>query len=237
MPLAVDRGATDTYEGQAAIFLKKSPAVQPPHYVAAEFICAQLANQIRLPVPPSFVAELPGEEDRPAFTALAFNLAGGSTPPIIPAEAVAAEPDLCTGVIVFDAWIINIDRHTKNISFQALRVPHKLNVFDHSHTLFFYPDNFTHFADKLGITGERGSRHCLLDALPTAQHVGKWVERIGRVPADIIRELCQDAVDLGLPQDVADSTAVSLIDRKDRLGAVIAASRAEFLSVVDWPML
>ena len=153
VPLAVDRGATDIYEGQAAIFLKKSPAVQPPHYVAAEFICAQLANQIRLPVPPSFVAELPGEEDRPAFTALAFNLAGGSTPPIIPAEAVAAEPDLCTGVIVFDAWIINIDRHTKNISFQALRVPHKLNVFDHSHTLFFYPDNFTHFAHKLGITG------------------------------------------------------------------------------------
>lgn len=28
------------------------------------------------------------------------------------------------------------DRHPKNISFQALREPHRSNVFDHSHALF-----------------------------------------------------------------------------------------------------
>ena len=54
----------------------KPPAVPPPHYVAAEYVCAELARLIRLPVPPSFVAELPGEEDRPHPSSAEFNLYG-----------------------------------------------------------------------------------------------------------------------------------------------------------------
>jgi hypothetical protein len=240
IPLTIDRGVTDTYQGQAAIFLKKSPPVPPPYYAAVEFICAELAKQIRLPVPPSFVAELPGEEDRPAFTCLAFNLSGGSTPPIDPAEAVAAEPDLCTGVLMFDIWIVNTDRHVRNVSFQALRRPHRLNIFDHGHALIFYPDSLTHFANRLGIIGPpngRGNRHCFLDVLASAQYVMKWIERIGRVPDDIIREICQDAGDLGLPDQLSADTATFLISRRDRLAQLVADHRAEFRQIADWPLL
>jgi hypothetical protein len=237
--LVTDRGASDTYIAQASAYLKKPAPSPPPYDVAAEYICSELAHQLRLPVPPSFVAELPGEEATPAFTCLAFNLAGGRTPEIDPVQAIAAEPDLCTGVLVFDIWIVNIDRHTRNISFQALRTPHRLNVFDHSHALFFYPDGWSYFANRLGITGEpgRGNRHCLLDVLDSAMYIPKWVERISKVPNYVIKEIFSDAVELGLPANLASDGARFFIDRRDRLASLIAAHRAEFSAVTDWPLI
>jgi hypothetical protein len=236
---AGESGVTETYEGQAAVFLKKPAAVQPPYYVAAEYVCAELARLIRLPVPPSFVAELPGEENRPAFTSLGFNLSGGATPPIDPDEAVAADPDLSTAVVLFDIWIVNTDRHRKNISFLSTRTPHRFNVFDHSHALFYHTDTITFYQNRLAISGipDRGNRHCLLDALNTSRFVGKWLDRIRRVPVDLIQEVLADAVDLGLPEPLATATALFLIDRRDRLWDLVKTHRREFTQVADWPFV
>lgn len=236
VPLIVGRGATDTYTAEASVYLKKPPPSPPPYYVAAEYICSELAHQLRLPVPPSFVAELPGEP-APVFCSLAFNLAGTPAPNVDPALATSEEPDLCSGVIVFDAWIVNTDRHAGNVSFQATRSPHRLNIFDHSHALFFYADWSTFFSDELGITGNRGNRHCFLDLLPTGQHVAKWVERIKRIPEYVITEIFNDAIELGLPEQLAADGARFMIDRRDRLGAIIDANRHEFSSVSDWPIV
>lgn len=236
-PLTVDRGASDTYTTDAAVFLKKRGSGPPPYEVANEYICAELARQLRLPVPASFVVELPGEESTPAFAALAFNLGGGRTPPIDPGVAVREEPELCTAVVLFDAWVVNTDRHAGNISFQVARPPHRLNVFDHSHALFRWSDSLTYCVNELGITGDRGNRHCLLNALPTAQYIPGWLERIARIPEYIVSEVLRDAVELGLPQQLAEDGARFLIDRRTRLPGIVAAHRGEFPAVTDWALI
>lgn len=236
MPLTAGRGVTDTYTAEASIYLKKPPPIPPPYYVAAEYICSELARQLRLPVPPSFVAELPGEP-APVFCSLAFNLSGTPAPSVNPLAAVTAEPDLCSGVLVFDAWIVNTDRHPGNVSFQATRAPHRLNIFDHSHAVFFYSDWLAAFQNDLAITGGRGNRHCFLDVLPTGSHIPKWVERVARIPEYVITEIFHDAIELGLPEQLAADGARFMIDRRDRLGAIIESHRHEFTSVHDWPII
>ena len=235
------RGVTDTFQAEASVFLKKAPATQPPYTVAVEYVCAELARMIRIPVPPSFVAELPGEEASPAFSTLGFNLTGGTTPPIDPAEAVAADADLATGIVVFDAWIFNSDRHRGNLSFQATRRPHRLNVFDHSHALLFYPDTLRKGVTRLGICGttggDRGNRHCLLDTLNTGQFFGKWLDRVQRVPEDLILEIVADAEELGLPSPLVRPTTDFLLIRQRSLRDLFDAHRAQLPLVTDWSFL
>ena len=232
---------TETFQGEAAVFLKKAPAIQPPYTVAVEYICAELARMIRIPVPPSFVAELPGEETTPAFTSLGFNLSGGTTPPADPVAAVAADADMATGIVVFDAWIYNSDRHPKNLSFQVVRAPHRFNVFDHGHALLFYPDALQTGVTRLGICGpaghDRGNRHCLLDALDTGEFFGKWLDRVQRVPPDLIGEIVADSEELGLPAQLVGPTTDFLVLRQRTLPLLFKEHRDQFPLVTDWTLV
>jgi hypothetical protein len=236
-PLDRERGIADNYEGGAHIFLKKNSA-DVPVAVANEYCGGELARQLRLPVPPGFVADVP-EDGETAYATLGFNLHGENTPEIDAAAAVRAEPDLCSGVLVFDVWIINTDRHPKNLSFLERRPPHRVNVFDHSHAPF-YPDAISAMQQRMGIAGwveqgeQRGHRHCLLDVLPTDAFLMKWVERIQSIPEAHIREICTDAEPLGWPAGTAATVANQLIGRRAQLPWLISRERHEFKSINQW---
>jgi hypothetical protein len=228
----------DTRAGEAAVYIKVPPDAHSA-LVALEYICAELARLIRLPVPPSFVAELPQKDPVTVFATLGFNLSGSAPAPVAAETVAAEEPDICTGVVLFDAWVVNSDRHVGNLSFKADRPPHRVNVFDHSHALTFYPDCFKFNAGKLGITGEpgRGNRHCLLDGLTTARYVPKWLGRIRDVPKELITEIVEDAADLGLDPALVAPTVQFLVERRNSLGDLIDQNRDQFRGISDWPTL
>jgi hypothetical protein len=235
-PLARGRGVSDTYVTEAQIFLKKGNPKPPPFDIANEYVAAELGRLLRLPVPPSFVADLPGGEGI-AFCSLGFNLAAEQLPPCNPAEVAAAEPNLASGIIVFDIWIANSDRHTRNLSYQATRAPHRLNVFDHSHALLRDLDSLSWNRGRLGSDGARGARHCLLDHVETGMHFPGWIERVQSIPQFAIKAIVEDAKELGLSEELTDDLIRFLLERRDDLHRLIAENRAEFPRVRDWSLL
>jgi len=227
-------GVCETYQSEAGVIAKVDT---PPHHIVAnEYVAAELAKLIRLPLPPSFCAIIKRTDEK-AFCSLNATLEGARLPAVNPRAAVADEPDLCTGVLLFDIWIANPDRHAGNLSYQRARRPHRLTIFDHSHALFYYGDFVSRYHENLGIVDEWGRRHCLLDALTSADYFDKWITRIRKVPNECINEILTDAEDLGLPR-LARYAGIDFIrNRRNKLDALIRAHQSEFRGIAEWGLL
>ena len=155
-----------------------------PYCIPNELICAELGRVIGLPIPPAGVIHAPSAAVALWFASLDFNLTGNTLPPVDPVQCCARLPDLSTGLLLFDIWVANCDRHAGNFSVDSLAQPVQMSVFDHSHALFGYnagqgEARLLDLRERLGVSGgshTRGSRHCLLDVLPTDGTSGNgWI--------------------------------------------------------------
>ncbi|HTV40104.1 MAG TPA: HipA family kinase [Candidatus Sulfotelmatobacter sp.] len=173
------------------------------HYIVAnEYICARLGSFLGLPIPPFALLQQKGGSGL-WFGSIDYCLTGQTLPPIDPAECVKEFPDISTGIILFDTWVANADRHEGNMNMdKSTGRPAQLNVFDHSHALFGSEDGkgidrLNDLKDKFSIEGGKNepkvvtpylgaaagqNRHCLLDALNTSDHFEKWHEKLDKLP-------------------------------------------------------
>ncbi|HET7229086.1 MAG TPA: hypothetical protein VFJ16_03755 [Longimicrobium sp.] len=232
-------GRNQIRDGDATFIVKGEQRPPPPFILAQEYICAELAGHIRLPLPPHFIAR--DHKGIALFCSMNLTISGASPPPLDrPDIACVEEPDLCTGLILFDIWMLNTDRHWKNVSFQSERPPQRLGIFDHSHTLFFYNDWSTRFRGRLAIGGHDApgsNRHVLLDHLHTSDYLSKWITRIAEFPNEYLREVLGNAEELGLPNFVGRQAYDFLRERRDTLAQIVDDHRSEFTAIVDWGML
>lgn len=238
----VGQGVSGTLHVTMAAFAKPN-GPNAPYCVPNEIICAGLAKLIFLPVPPSGTAAHPATKE-PMFVSLDFNLTGSALPPIDPIDAVAKLPKLCAGLVLFDAWVANCDRHRGNVSVDTSSSPPQMSVFDHSHALFGYTPGggvarLTELRDRLGLTGgskTKGNRHCLLDALASDAHFLHWLTRIKEVPRFQIEEVCATATDGGATPDELAAAVDFLVHRRDTLSGIVNAHQAEFKGVKQWSL-
>jgi hypothetical protein len=200
----------------------KSSTAQLPYVVANELICASLAKVILLPTPPGFLIDHAGV---PHFVSLNFNLAGHDLPPINPQALVQALPSFAAGVVVFDTWIANMDRHPGNLAFDAAQ--NKAQVFDHSHA--FYAQGrpaLENLTNALGIGG-----HCLAPHVSDVAHIKFWCERLQRVPDYYIDEVVTSAATVGLPTADVSFCQQFLRDRRVHLYQLLEQHRNSLPSV------
>lgn len=165
------------------------------------------------------------------------------------AQCIAELPDLCAGLLMFDLWVANCDRHGGNFSVDFLAKPLQMNIFDHSHALFGYAAGLGEvrrngLIDRLGISWTTNSpidsgkhRHCLLDVINTDTHFYKWVDRVQAVPDYFIEEVCQDAQPYGLTAADVSAAISFLKQRRDRLLPIMKAHHAEFTAIKSWSLL
>jgi hypothetical protein len=123
----VGEGATQSVHVGVAAIAKKSTKNEP-NIVLNELVCNLVGRILFLPLPPGLLLENSGET---YFSSLNFNLAGQALPPAPVATIVAELPELSWGITLFDIFIMNADRHNKNISYD--RKTNELQIFDHSH--------------------------------------------------------------------------------------------------------
>ena len=196
-----------------------------PYIVANEFIVASLARAIRLPIPPS---SLVTHESKSWHVSQNFNLAGENLPPANPNAIVTAFPKISWGIVLFDAWVANPDRHQSNLAFD--QAGNTLQIFDHSHALFAQTGRaaLETQSDKLGIGG-----HCLAPHLTSLNGMQEWADRIGAIPEFYIKETLADATELNIPQDVADWTVSYLLDRRGKLMDLVKAHKTVFCADVQ----
>ncbi len=82
--------------------------------VANELIALTLGQALGLPIPSGFPVSLEGQR---FFCSMIIAQIGHRLPPGDARIAVDADEFLCTGTVVFDAWIGNCDRHRRNFHF------------------------------------------------------------------------------------------------------------------------
>ena len=218
-----------------------------PYCIPNELICGELGRFLRLPVPPvGIVSQANGG---PLFASLDFNLAGNSLPPVNVANCVQVLPSLSAGLLLFDIWVANCDRHAENFSVNFLASPPQMNIFDHSHALFGYATGqgearLTALLDRLGISWTTNNpvdsgqhRHCLLDAVNVDDHFEFWLDRIQATPDFFIEEVCRDAQPYGLTLQEVDAGICFLKSRRDNLKTIIKNHQAEFSAILSWSLL
>jgi len=186
-----------------------------PYCIPNELICGELGRFLRLPVPPMGIVSQPNSG--PLFASLDFNLTGNSLPPVNVVRCVQELPRLSAGLVLFDIWVANCDRHPKNFSVDFLASPAQMNVFDHSHALFGYASGggerrLAELLDRLGISWTTSNpvdsgrhRHCLLDVLDSDSELGFWINRIRCMPDFYVEEICHDAQPFGLTIQETDA--------------------------------
>lgn len=197
--------------------------------VANEYICGQLAQLLRLPAPPGMVLKADGEV---FFVSAGFTGVGENLPPVEPAALCAADPRTATGIIVFDVWVVNRDRHCGNLAYRASTG--QVHMYDHSHALFGANagtglETLMGASMTLAINGQIGARECLLDHLLTKDHLPYWLDRVSNLDEAMVRDIFSEAnADLGLSPKEATDGCDYLIERKRALANIVNAGLGEF---------
>ena len=211
-----------------------------PYCVPNELICGTLGRIVGLPVPPCGIVEQKpsrGQAGKVWFATLDFNITGDSLPPVDVDAALHQLPVECAGILIFDIWVGNTDRHKKNFSVDLLANPPAMNVFDHSHALFGHRqgnaiNRITQEMDRIGIAG-----HCLLHAIQTDSHFGKWIDRIQQVPDYMVDDICDHAAGTGIQQREVDEAKGFLKYRRDCIKNIIEQHKEEFRKISDWSLI
>lgn len=209
----------------------KSPSQEVPRLVANEFICARLAQALLLPVPPGFLIQ---NDDETWFVSLNFNLSGEDLPPACPSRIAKDMPDLATGILMFDIWVANRDRHRRNLVFDA--ETERLQIFDHGSALFV--GGADHMENlRLGELQIGALDHCLIPCLQENTYFAKWIDRITALPDWFMRGIFDECMDAGLiTTEMARAGSDFLLNRRSRLQDILNANRARF-TAMQWGLL
>ncbi|MBL7955408.1 MAG: hypothetical protein JNJ91_10240 [Flavobacteriales bacterium] len=220
----VGEGVSDSqYINVTGIAKTNSPA--EPNIVANEYICARLAAAVGLPVPPGFLVK---KDDEPWFVSMDFNLAGDVLPPIIPQILLARKPELCAGIVLFDAWILNPDRHARNLAHDT--TTDAVIIFDHSRALMPTDLPQRQYAEAMVDKPAIGA-HCLGTILKDASTFKYWHQRILAVAEHQITDALNDAAEVGLEPGNVHFFRQYLLDRRQRLPKIVANNPGAFPSL------
>ncbi len=215
--------------------IAKSNLPGPPTTVANELVCNRLANVLLLPAQPGFTIEHNGQLH---FVSLNFNLAGHGLPPANCTALVAALPLVSAGILLFDMWVANWDRHRGNLNFDT--TSGRAQIFDHSHALL--GDGVAALPGKVNDCGIGPiGRHCVANELVSTQHLSEWAKRIESIPEYYIRTVLADVAvpEFGVTAADADACAQFLIDRRPKLIGLMLANKGHFPKVLasEWSTL
>jgi hypothetical protein len=199
-----------------------------PFLTANEFIAARLGQLIGLPTVPGVIVG--GQGDQLGYVSLRFGPRDERPPPILPNEVVSADPSMATGIVVFDCWIANNDRHDENLAM----VGSELYLFDHDRALLATGTRDPKMPDHLL------GRHCLANELSTADHFWQWTQRIDNVDAHAIGRVILDAVTEGALSETRSADVTEMLRyRRDRLRAMLQEARNDgiFQRMQQWTLL
>lgn len=209
----------------AVVGVAKGASAGSPYVVANEIVCGALGRGLGLPIPPGFLVKENGEA---YHVSLNFNLTADSLPPADPAALVAALPELAAGIVLFDAWVLNDDRHNKNLAFDTSTT--QAVLFDHSHAFLGSGNNGrARLASLVGQPSLGG--HCLKQHLTSAAAFPWWQARIMAIPEFWIRMAVEEASHVGLQREDVEYCVNYLLERRGRLIGLLRGNRALFPNI------
>jgi hypothetical protein len=215
-----------------------------PYLLANEWICGNIAQCLRLPIPP-FALMRSGPTAKGMFASLKYGSKKVTPDDANPDRCFRNLPRLCTGILLFDIFVANSDRHSGNIKVDVPFDPKVIDIFDHDRALFGALENdgvkrLQDLLDRLGVgkgSVSGGNRHCFIDVVDTTDHFHEWLERISLIPDYFIDDICADAKGIPVGKDEIEMATTFLKYRKKKLSEIIANNKAEFTKISTWGML
>ncbi|MGN5389399.1 hypothetical protein [Streptomyces sp. JL7001] len=159
----------------------------------------------------------------------------GKRPPPADLEALASErPWETTGIIVFDQWISNRDRHDENVAYlPSLGVA----AIDHDQALFGAcppGDGATSLEQSKDL---RVKQHPFAEHLTTDAYFEQWIARAKSVTHEELRRAVWSCVDAELLNRSDAETLMSFLQHRQRsVGRFIEESHSEFAKIVAWTL-
>lgn len=215
-----------------------------PFAVANEYICSNLAYFVGLPVPPFCILH----QGMYYFVSLQVKQEGFRPP--FPYELALNNPDITTGIVLFDIFVANGDRKKESDgSIDSLLYnpgTKDVVIFDFSHALLGYQREgnadgrqesgtnlrLERLRDELGI--DEPKCHSLVECLTTKQYFQKWLERIDKIPNWVIWKVVEqgcvfaDRTDHRLSLQEVTTCKEFLIARKGKVGKLACFHEERF---------
>ncbi|HEX5180096.1 MAG TPA: HipA family kinase [Gemmatimonadaceae bacterium] len=209
--------------------------------VPNEIICGRLGRVLGLPVPPGCVVTVEGvipgsppgcvvtDAGTLHYVSLDFNVSGQELAPVNARAFVAHDPSLASRLVVFDAWVLNADRHERNVFFDL--TTGLIQVFDHGHALFG-PGPYVEPALEEQRTSLDLSKHVVPPYLTHLDGLKRGIERVQALPRFVVEDAVAAAVGTGIT-DIEGAFCVDfLMDRAQRLPELFkTADHARFTGV------
>lgn len=207
--------------------LAKSRSANAPLEFASEMIAGELARTLRLPVAGGVFVNK--ERDR-WYASFNFNsFAKEDLPDVIPVmvnRIIATRPDIAAGIVAFDMWVCNEDRHDKNIAWNDDE--EEVFIFDQGEALMGSSDTRRRLERirRLQLLGI--GDHCLVNAIKDTSTLNPWFAKIEAIPEGFICEIISEAETLGLTRSDGKFLADFLLERRSSLPLLVSQNIAEF---------
>ena len=220
----------------------KCKSEKSPYLIANEWIAAEVAHFLRLPVPPCSLLRKK-TTSTVMFASQSFE---GDTAPedTDPSVLYEKHPLLCAGIVVFDILIGNRDRGFWNIHVDDPESPTVIRLFDHERALFYvYEDEgvaqLRSRQGRLGITQSsvsNNSSHCLISLIDSHENLSHWVHRVKVMPDSFIEAVCREVRLLAITDRECLAVIEFLKTRRDTIDDLISNNHSRFPLVKKWPL-
>jgi hypothetical protein len=189
---------------------------------------------IGLPIPPCVVVRT--DDGKLAYISLRFGPKGELPPPVIPEHLVEDNPSFAAGIIAFDSWIGNEDRHPGIVAYVRDQSQRPVTVFDHSHALLGFERGGA--IDRLrGRINEPFVTGSLPPHVKSSKEFSDWAGRIRMISNGLIRNICAAVVDPdGITVDECKAVVYFLAHRKHRILENILAAKGGMPKVREWEL-
>ena len=202
-----------------------------PYLVVNELIAMELGRLLGVPVVEGVVvAGIPSSNsndfDRFYWASLSI---GEDLPDGDPEEVLLNSPDEAAGAIVFDVWICNGDRHSRNFAYKAKSK--NLLLFDHGEAICNrVGPSFLHSNRKsLGLRGCNDLALWIKDL----SHFETWCRRVQEISTGAVEHVVRKACEVGLPPTEVVPLIEELVSRQRNLMYLFS----EHITPTDFPNL
>jgi hypothetical protein len=204
-----------------------------PHAVVNDYVASTLGLAAGLPIPPGNLVGLHG--GKYGFVSMAFGERGDEAPPVIPPRFCQERPWDACGIIAFDQWVNNTDRHDENLAYiEEIGVA----VFDHDLALINHHHPSGDAATALAASLDAECKgHILAPFLTDASSFSEWFDRIAGVTRREIRRAVDTCYAVQLVNGELRDALINFIEhRQSRVRSYIERTRLEYTSLSRWTL-
>jgi hypothetical protein len=200
-----------------------------PHGVTNDYIASTLGLILGLPVAPVALVALGG--GAVASVSLGFGERGVQPPPADLERLADEHPQDVAGIVVFDQWVLNTDRHDENL---ASLPAHGMVAFDHDAAVIGFKPPDSALKNLEAGHDAAVKSHCLAPYVADWSHLEQWVALVQGVSPVALRRVVERTFHARLINASERDAIVSMLTyRANRIGDMIESREDDFTRITQ----